>query len=396
MKKIVLLLIFLTSAAYSQLVNVQLKNNVYQDETVIRFIQGATDNFDSNFDAYKLFSINQNVPSISSVIDTGVDLSINSYPQLDGVKNVLIRTKTGTTGWHKLKVNYFMGNWDSIDFFVTDMVTGVVFNMKDSMEYNFYLQDTTQSPQFIFHFSKKNINYNYSHPACYGFSDGKILFQSSNGLSYDLVLNCNNQTIQTVNHSTNQSFNSLPAGLYFLSYKLSAYPNNWDTVIIQLSNPQPLNSEFSMSDTMTCINGNNIILTPHLYGGQFIGTGIVNNSYFSPLNLPAGKYEIKYKIEQGQCVDSSIKEVEVHDCNVAGIRLFEKTSIEWYVSDGQLYLQASKPFEKLEIYDLSGKLLMHYTHLRKSQIAVNLPVNQSCLLLRLEIDNQQHIVKLIP
>lgn len=92
MKKIVLLLIFLTSAAYSQLVNVQLKNNVYQDETVIRFIQGATDNFDSNFDAYKLFSINQNVPSISSVIDTGVDLSINSYPQLDGVKNVLIKT----------------------------------------------------------------------------------------------------------------------------------------------------------------------------------------------------------------------------------------------------------------------------------------------------------------
>lgn len=53
------------------------------DETVIRFHANASRGWDGNYDAHKLFSSNSSVPSLFTRSESGWDLSINAYPELE-------------------------------------------------------------------------------------------------------------------------------------------------------------------------------------------------------------------------------------------------------------------------------------------------------------------------
>src|SRR6267378_3327803 len=59
-------------------IKLKVSGNSYSDETVIRFLEGASPGFDSNYDAWKLFSPNQNVPSIFTKEKTGKAVSVNA------------------------------------------------------------------------------------------------------------------------------------------------------------------------------------------------------------------------------------------------------------------------------------------------------------------------------
>jgi hypothetical protein len=52
------------------------EGNGITDETVIRFYNGATNEFDGDYDAYKLFA--DNIPQVNSVTPSGTDLAINT------------------------------------------------------------------------------------------------------------------------------------------------------------------------------------------------------------------------------------------------------------------------------------------------------------------------------
>ena len=55
----------------------------YQDETVIRFLKTATDEYDGEFDATKFFVSSKNIPQIYTITNNGNELAINSLKEFD-------------------------------------------------------------------------------------------------------------------------------------------------------------------------------------------------------------------------------------------------------------------------------------------------------------------------
>jgi len=65
-------------SATENILRLQATGNNYQDETVIRFLKTASQEFDGEFDATKLFSFVKKAPQIYSITKNGDELSINS------------------------------------------------------------------------------------------------------------------------------------------------------------------------------------------------------------------------------------------------------------------------------------------------------------------------------
>jgi len=110
--------------AESQIVRINLLDGSATDETVIRFSDDATDEFDGSLDAYKMFSYNTDYPQIY----TGSDkmYSINSLP-FDGSKSVPldVRGKEGD------EMTITSVESDDIAFLnLKDNLTGVTTDLK--------------------------------------------------------------------------------------------------------------------------------------------------------------------------------------------------------------------------------------------------------------------------
>ncbi|MCQ2974746.1 MAG: putative Ig domain-containing protein [Bacteroidales bacterium] len=73
-------------------------NNKFSYQTVVAFVDGATDKFDSKYDSYYLESDNNNVMNIYSIVDN-LGVSINSLPlSQKGEKEVQLAYSTGKSG----------------------------------------------------------------------------------------------------------------------------------------------------------------------------------------------------------------------------------------------------------------------------------------------------------
>ena len=86
----------ITLTGFSQLNNAfrfKITGNGYSDETIIRLVNGASVNFDGSYDAWKLFSLNPNVPSLYTQISNGQELSINALPEFTKDPSITIYTK---------------------------------------------------------------------------------------------------------------------------------------------------------------------------------------------------------------------------------------------------------------------------------------------------------------
>ncbi len=78
---LILFLFFSPVFGLNDVMKVKLSGNNYSDETVVRFLPGATQGFDSQWDAHKFFSLNPNVPQIFTRSNI-TDLAINALPSL--------------------------------------------------------------------------------------------------------------------------------------------------------------------------------------------------------------------------------------------------------------------------------------------------------------------------
>lgn len=144
------------SFAINDALKVKISGNNYSDETVIRFIQGATPQFDGNYDAWKLFSSNPNVPSLYTRIDSASALSINAYPVLDTAYSFPLYTKIPVTGVYSFK-SFELGSFaQGVTILMEDLKTAIFYNLRDTATiYSFNLSASTLSTpaRFVIHFS---------------------------------------------------------------------------------------------------------------------------------------------------------------------------------------------------------------------------------------------------
>jgi len=133
----------LQSSAMNDALKIKIIGNGYSDETVIYFTNGATESFDGDFDAWKLFSLNNNVPSIYTRIDTASPLSINAFPELNINYSFDLYTVINKAGSYSINANELGTFATGVSITLLDLQTGFTYNLRDTSLYSFSLPVST-------------------------------------------------------------------------------------------------------------------------------------------------------------------------------------------------------------------------------------------------------------
>ncbi|MBK9357443.1 MAG: T9SS type A sorting domain-containing protein [Bacteroidales bacterium] len=174
----------------SNVLRLTLTGSGYNDETIIRFDNNATSSFDSEFDAYKLMSMNTEVGQIFSTGDA--DYSINALPEVASGVEVPVSVMIGAEGTYSINASDLDTFGSNIAIYLEDKETNTMVDLRETPVYTF-VAAAGSDDRFKVLF---NTSAGIEDPASNGFvySSGKNIFISNlNGVAE--VYNLNGQLI---------------------------------------------------------------------------------------------------------------------------------------------------------------------------------------------------------
>ncbi|HPS16684.1 MAG TPA: DNRLRE domain-containing protein [Bacteroidales bacterium] len=142
--------------------------NGFDDDTYIRFKPEATENFDSQYDAYKMFADDINYPQIYTHADND-DYSINNLSNINGERNIPIGFKISVSGQFTITadlVSSFTDNGNTV--FLEDTQENILQDLSVNNSYTFNSDATSGLSRFIIHFNPSitNITENTDEKVC--------------------------------------------------------------------------------------------------------------------------------------------------------------------------------------------------------------------------------------
>lgn len=157
------------------------------DETAFHFKYGASNNFDSRFDALKLLSKDNTSPYIASEGNNNIIYSINSIP--DSTFSISIPVKVITPASGTFTITPYALSELPANACVTlyDRHQGVSHDLRDG-SYVFNLSDTTVSARFILIISNSALatTSQVTQPSC-NYSTAKVIISGNNSGPWDFV-----------------------------------------------------------------------------------------------------------------------------------------------------------------------------------------------------------------
>ena len=133
------------------------QGNEFRDEAVVGFIQGATQELDGMFDAYKLSSNYDLVPKLYTLASNGSKLAINEYPLLEQGQAVVIPVEftLGANGLFNLTASEVNTFDNDISLFLEDLSTQEMVNLRNINTYNFNFLAGDIAHRFNLHFKRE-------------------------------------------------------------------------------------------------------------------------------------------------------------------------------------------------------------------------------------------------
>ena len=133
-------------------------SNGLTDDTYIRFNPDATDGFDYQYDAYKMFAIDTAYPQVYT--NNGLDdIAINNLSELIGERVIPLGFKTTASGQFTFTadmVSSFTDNGNTV--YLKDLITGTFQNLSLNNTYQFYSDATSGLNRFTIHFNPSITN----------------------------------------------------------------------------------------------------------------------------------------------------------------------------------------------------------------------------------------------
>ena len=204
------------------LLKIQVAGNDFKDETIIRFIEGATDGFDRNLDALKLFTASEKVPQLYSKSKVN-DLAINTLDRIyDGLVIPLFMT-AHKSGIYALSVCN-ESHWNQENkIYLNDVDLGTFTNVDEGFSYSFYTEAFEAENRFkiIFNPSEEQLNTEKANYEVYT-TKSSINIHPISTQSQEVNLNIYNmlgQIVSTFQTPISKSFSynpALPSGNYIL------------------------------------------------------------------------------------------------------------------------------------------------------------------------------------
>lgn len=124
------------NCAYKNLLTFNVCGNKYCDETHLNFNDSATIDYDSRFDAYKLFSFDTVVPQIYTRIK-GADLSVNSMSLPAGGVIIPMGFRCRSAGLFTISLDQYTIYNSNNSIFLKDLFTGSIVNLLNNNSYTF-------------------------------------------------------------------------------------------------------------------------------------------------------------------------------------------------------------------------------------------------------------------
>ena len=332
-------------------------NSHGSDELAINFEPNSTINFDANYDALKMISVNTNLPQVASVMGNN-DFSINQLPQQE--ISLPIKITTGSTGLAGIKFENIAALGNTACLIFEDLQTGIKYDLTATDTATVYLYDSTTVARFILHVGA-NISINETAISCNGNTDGAIAFTKNTTTPYDITWkNSNNITIASNSNIISDSLNNLAAGVYYIETTDATCGNRIDTV--NIIEPAKITSHFTtLTDTINLGDSfmpTNQSLNATTYTWDF-GDGNTSNfaNAMHTYNQP-GNYLVNLRaMQNSNCYEDYSKIISV--VNATGIE-DNATSNEtkaWINNDVLTVNLNSDKYKHIEVRNTLGQVI---------------------------------------
>lgn len=208
-----IILSFCSLAQISEAIKVRVIDpNGNSDESIIRLKDEATPSFDSQWDAWKLFSPNEANPNIYSNTDDQLPLAINAIPTMtkDTIINLYIRAKQ-TSGTYTIETEQLGALPTNVKMAIKDVETGDTYKLNQNITHSFTIQADPNNDIFRFELF-------YSRLATVSTSDDDITITNDGCTNWDyLIKDEYDQTVYDENNlSESVELNNLQDGIYTL------------------------------------------------------------------------------------------------------------------------------------------------------------------------------------
>jgi len=181
---------FFLKDAIAHLIRLEVAGNNYTDETVVRFLPEATEGFDGEYDAHKLFS---DVSEDAQLYTSGnIQLAINSLPEMNSVP---LGMKVGIEGVYTLKATEVN---DLPNVSLEDTKTGIFTDLLKG-SYTFSASPGENEQRFLLHFDVQSVNETKSSFAnIYGFEKTVFIDLNENINGDIFIYNVSGQLISSL------------------------------------------------------------------------------------------------------------------------------------------------------------------------------------------------------
>jgi len=137
---------------HTGIIRLALQRDNYQDEIVVRLIDGATVDFDPNFDAAKMFAESNSTPQFFMQLPGNNKLAINSLPEnLELPYLIPLGIKSIANKTHKIQINLNEFTYNNIDLHLEDKVTGVFADLRLNNTYSYNALSNDENQRFVLH-----------------------------------------------------------------------------------------------------------------------------------------------------------------------------------------------------------------------------------------------------
>jgi hypothetical protein len=362
------LTIFSAFGQYNNAFRIRIEGNGYADETIIRMLNGASENFDPMFDAVKLISANPNVPSIYTEISTGQKMSINCLPELTEDKSLTIFTNIPTDGVYTLEIEEVFPTSSNFKVSLTDLATDSHYRILGDTALDFTLNEQQNASLFTFNISTP-LTHSVEDETCIGMNDGIVTINNSGNTDWNVQIIDDNQAL-VVNNSLNSSisnFGNLLPGNYSIFVESKGIVDEFP---VSISAGVNLTSDFVLNqDTVYLSEGGEInILNNSQNATSFYWDFDDGNSSFgvNPLHnyISIGNYAVTLTSSNDDCAVTSSKEISVLSSpNIAtSTSSINEENVELLnLGNGkyQLITVLKKPNQQILVYNMSGKLIVN-------------------------------------
>jgi PKD repeat protein len=361
---ILLISTHMTFSQYFNAIRFRINGNGYSDETIIRMLNGATPEFDGNYDAYKLFSLNPNVPSIFTKTSNQEDLSINSVNLLQVDSIITVYVNIPASGNYTLNIENVYPFDSNYKLSFSDLIqnTHYFISGDTTIQFNF-AQPGDSIAAFSFNISTP-LSVNSLDETCAGLKNGSLTVFNPGNNDWECSIiaeNGNESTGLTVQNEMISLTNLAPDNYTIISHWRGIKDTVTTTVnagIMVKANFELTNDTVYLTNNVASVNALNNSTNASDFIWDFGNGNSSTNSNPVIEYFNAGNYTITLIASNGNCMDTTVKSVTILDNISTGIASLPNTNIKLATLSYNNYkIISNEKVNTLEIYDINGRLI---------------------------------------